>query len=183
MSELSSCFKAYDVRGKVPDEFNVDIAYSIGRAYAKFLKPTNVVVGRDIRLSGGAICRALTNGLLDSGVNVFDIGICGTEQIYFATYSEKMDGGIMVTASHNPAEYNGFKITRENGLPVGQGTGMEEIKDFVQNYEFEDAETKGGVEEKSVFEDYKNLIFSLVSKGICLFSKNIPTSFRLSANK
>ncbi len=109
-----TCFKAYDVRGRIPDQLNADIAYRIGRAYAAFLKPRKVVVGHDIRLSSREICDALTRGLTDSGVDVCDIGQCGTEEIYFATSHLQVDGGIAVTASHNPKDYNGMKFVREN---------------------------------------------------------------------
>ena len=101
-------FKAYDYRARIPHEFNADVAYRIGRAYAEFLKPKRVVVGRDIRLSSKELCEALTEGLLDSGVDVYDIGLCGTEGVYFATFAEQMDGGIMVTSSHNPPDYYGM---------------------------------------------------------------------------
>jgi phosphomannomutase len=127
MSSISG-FKAYDYRGRIPGELNPDVAYRIGRAYAEFLKPKRVVVGRDIRLSSGELCEALTRGLLDSGVDVYDIGLCGTEVVYFATFSEGMDGGIMVTASHNPPDYNGMKFVREQSRPISGDTGLQEIK-------------------------------------------------------
>lgn len=92
-----NCFKAYDIRGRVPDELNAEVAYRIGRAYAEFLKPAGVIVGRDIRLSSKSLADALARGLTDGGSDVYDIGICGTEQVYFATFHEKMAGGIMVS--------------------------------------------------------------------------------------
>ena len=107
-----SCFKAYDVRGRVPDQLNEDIARRIGRAYAEVIKPRQVVVGHDIRLTSEAIKAALTRGLLEQGVDVYDIGLCGTEEIYFATFHLETDGGIIVTASHNLADYNGMKFVR-----------------------------------------------------------------------
>ena len=123
-----SGFKAYDYRGRIPNELNPDVAYRIGRAYAEFLKPQRVVVGRDIRQSSAELCEALTRGLLDSGVDVYDIGLCGTEGVYFATFSESMDGGIMVTASHNPPDYNGMKFVREKARPISGDTGLQDIK-------------------------------------------------------
>ena len=123
-----SGFKAYDYRGRIPTELNPDVAYRIGRAYAEFLKPQRVVVGRDIRQSSAELCEALTRGLLDSGVDVYDIGLCGTEVVYFATFSESMDGGIMVTASHNPPDYNGMKFVREKARPISGDTGLQDIK-------------------------------------------------------
>lgn len=121
-------FKAYDYRARIPGELNPAVAYRIGRAYAEFLKPQRVVVGRDIRLSSDELCEALTRGLLDSGVDVYDIGLCGTEGVYFATFSEKMDGGIMVTASHNPPDYNGMKFVREQSRPISGDTGLKDIQ-------------------------------------------------------
>lgn len=121
-------FKAYDYRARIPSELNAGVAYRIGRAYAEFLKPKRVVVGRDIRLSSNELCQALTQGLLDSGVDVYDIGLCGTEGVYFATFAEKMDGGIMVTASHNPPDYNGMKFVREQSRPISGDTGLKEIQ-------------------------------------------------------
>lgn len=128
-----TCFKSYDVRGKVPDELNAEIAYHIGIAYAKFLRSKKVIVGRDVRLSSEGLCNALSEGLMDSGVDVFDIGICGTEMVYFATFNDKMDGGIMVTASHNPMDYNGMKFVRENSRPISGDSGLNAIRDMVKN--------------------------------------------------
>ena len=105
-----SCFKAYDIRGRVPDELNEDLSYRIGRAYAAFLNPSQVVLGHDVRTSSVPLADALTAGLNDSGVDVLNLGLCGTEQVYFYTAFTKSKGGIMVTASHNPAEYNGMKL-------------------------------------------------------------------------
>jgi phosphomannomutase len=128
-----TCFKAYDIRGRIPDELNTEIAYRIGRAYAEKIQPKRVIVGHDIRLSSNEIAQAVINGLLDSGVKVFDIGMCGTEEVYYATFSyqdagEKMDGGIMITASHNPKDYNGMKLVREFSKPISGDTGLNDIK-------------------------------------------------------
>jgi len=125
-----TCFKAYDIRGRLPDELNDDIAYRIGRAYAELLAPRKIVVGRDVRLSSMDLCTALTRGLTDGGTDVFDIGLCGTEEIYFSTFAEKMDGGIMVTASHNPMDYNGMKLVREESRPISGDSGLNEIRDL-----------------------------------------------------
>ncbi len=138
-----SCFKAYDVRGRIPDQLNEDIAYRIGRAYAAFLQPAKVVVGYDIRLSSLAICAALTRGLRDSGVDVFNIGQCGTEEIYFATSHLHMDGGIVVTASHNPKDYNGMKFVREESKPVSADTGLNDIKELAEKNVFAKAARQG----------------------------------------
>jgi phosphomannomutase/phosphomannomutase/phosphoglucomutase len=139
------CFKAYDIRGRIPDELNEDIAYRIGRAYAEFLKPKKIVVGRDVRLTSESLCRALSAGLTDGGSDVFDIGLCGTEEIYFATFSEKMDGGIMVTASHNPMDYNGMKLVREGSKPISGDSGLDVIKELTARNDFAPFHRKGKV--------------------------------------
>src|SRR4051794_2843938 len=126
-------FKAYDYRGRIPSELNPDVAYRIGRAYAEFLKPQRVIVGRDIRQSSAELCDALTKGLLDSGVDVYDIGLCGTEMVYFATFSEAMDGGVMVTASHNPPDYNGMKFVREQSRPISGDNGLQDIRRIAES--------------------------------------------------
>jgi phosphomannomutase len=123
-----NCFKAYDVRGRVPGELNEDLSYRIGRAYAAFLSPARVAVGRDIRFSSLPLAEALTSGLNDAGVEVWDLGLCGTEQIYFSTSHLGLDGGIMVTASHNPPEYNGMKFVREGSRPLSGDSGLHEIE-------------------------------------------------------
>jgi phosphomannomutase len=122
-----TAFKAYDVRGRIPDEINEALAYDIGRAYAGFVKPGTVAVGYDIRETSPQLARALTRGLTESGVNVLDIGLCGTEGSYFATWQWQLDGGIMVTASHNPPDYNGMKFVREGARPISADTGLKDI--------------------------------------------------------
>ncbi len=138
-----SCFKAYDVRGKVPSELNAELAYNIGRAYAAVVKPRHVAVGRDIRPSGRELAGALCRGLNDAGVDVLDIGVCGTEQVYFATFHLGLDGGIMVTASHNPPEYNGMKFVRQQGIPISGDSGLREIESLALAGKFGGALTKG----------------------------------------
>ncbi len=123
-----TCFKAYDVRGRVPAELDEELAYRIGRAYAAFLTPTRVCVGRDVRTSSLPLAEALAAGLQDSGVEVWDLGLCGTEQVYFYTSHLQLDGGIMVTASHNPPEYNGMKFVREQSRPLSGDSGLHDIE-------------------------------------------------------
>jgi phosphomannomutase len=132
MSRLTS-FKAYDVRGRIPDELNETLAYQIGQAYAAYVKPSKIAVGRDIRHSSAGLLRALTRGLTDSGVDVADIGLCGTEGVYFATFAEHLDGGIMVTASHNPPDYNGMKFVRERSRPISADTGLMEMRTLIES--------------------------------------------------
>ncbi len=128
MTRPLTCFKAYDIRGRIPDEINEDVAYRIGRAYAGFLGPDSVIVGHDIRLSGPSLAAALIEGLTDAGANVVDIGLCGTEEVYFATWHLGADGGIMITASHNPADYNGMKLVRAQARPISGDSGLNEIR-------------------------------------------------------
>lgn len=143
MSNTLSCFKAYDVRGRIPDHLNEDIAYRIGCAYATYLQPKKVVVGYDIRLTSQQLCQALTNGLRSQGVDVYNIGQCGTEEIYFSTFHENMDGGIMVTASHNPKDYNGMKFVREGSKPISGDTGLKEIQRLAEENNFAVADKQG----------------------------------------
>lgn len=122
------CFKAYDIRGRIPAELNADLCYRIGQAYAAFVQPRRVVLGRDVRASSIPLAQALAAGLNDSGVTVLDLGLCGTEQVYFYTFHTQADGGIMVTASHNPADYNGMKLVREESRPISGDSGLREIE-------------------------------------------------------
>ena len=132
-----TCFKAYDLRGRIPTELNDEVAYRVARGYAQFLKPKRIVVGRDIRLSSASLAEAVCRGLTDSGVDVYDIGVCGTEGVYFATFDGGYDGGIMITASHNPPDYNGMKFVREQSKPISGDNGLAEIRAFAERVEFE----------------------------------------------
>lgn len=151
-----TCFKAYDIRGKLGDELNEDIAYRIGRAYAQFLKPRSVVVGGDVRLTSSALKVALSNGLRDEGVDVIDLGMTGTEEVYFATSHLQVDGGIEVTASHNPIDYNGMKLVRENSIPISGDTGLNEIQRLAEENSFasSDSVVLGTLCHASVLYDY-----------------------------
>ena len=161
MEEIT-CFKAYDVRGRVPDQLNEDIARRIGRAYAEIIKPQQVVVGHDIRLSSESIKAALTEGLLEQGVDVYDIGLCGTEGIYFATSHAGMDGGIAVTASHNPKDYNGMKFVREESRPISADTGLLDIKRLAEENAFVAAATPGQLHSLDTDEAYIEHLLSYV---------------------
>jgi phosphomannomutase len=156
------CFKAYDVRGRVPEELNDDIAYRIGRAYAAFVNPSVVAVGRDIRHSSAALTQALINGLTDSGVDVRDIGIGGTEMSYFATFHRHLDGGIMVTASHNPPDYNGMKFVREQSRPISSDTGLLEIQAMVEQNDFSNPAATGRVTKLDILPDYIEHLLSYI---------------------
>ncbi len=125
------CFKAYDIRGKVPEELDADIAYRLGRAFARRLQARRVVLGRDVRDSSPMLQQALALGLEDGGAQAVDIGLCGTEEVYFATFHGGFDGGIMVTASHNPLGYNGMKLVRAGARPISGDTGLRELEQQV----------------------------------------------------
>ena len=153
-SDLTSCFKAYDIRGHIPDQFNEEIAYQIGRAYVNYLTPSEVVVGYDIRLTSRQLCDSLISGLIDGGVKVINIGQCGTEEVYFATSHLGADGGIIVTASHNPKDYNGMKLVRENSRPVSGDTGLNEIKLLAEENEFFNGDKKGYITEQNTRHAY-----------------------------
>ncbi|MFN3162497.1 MAG: phosphomannomutase [Pseudohongiellaceae bacterium] len=148
MTDEITCFKAYDIRGRIPDQLNADIAYRIGRAFVEYLAPKSVVVGYDIRLTSQELCTALTNGLTDGGADVINIGQCGTEEVYFATSHLGVDGGIVVTASHNPKDYNGMKLVRDNSKPISGDTGLKEIKALAERNDFASDKTKGSVSEQ-----------------------------------
>ncbi len=131
--QLLSCFKAYDIRGRIPSELNEDIAYRIGQAYALHLAAESVVVGHDVRHSSPVLAGAVARGLRDAGVEVIDIGLCGTEQVYFSTWRLQAGGGIMITASHNPADYNGMKFVREEARPISGDSGLDDIRRLAEN--------------------------------------------------
>lgn len=133
MPKEITCFKAYDIRGRIPDELNTDIAYRVANATAEFLHAKRIVLGRDIRHSSDELATAVAKGLTDAGVEVLDFGLGGTEMVYFATGHLQADGGIMVTASHNPADYNGLKFVREDSRPISGDTGLEEIRAIAES--------------------------------------------------
>jgi phosphomannomutase len=163
MAELT-CFKAYDIRGQLGTELDEEIAYRIGRAYAEFLKPKNVVLGGDIRLTSVALKAALSEGIRDAGADVIDIGMVGTEEVYFATSHLEADGGIEVTASHNPIDYNGMKPIREGSRPVSSDTGLLDIKRLAEANEFSPIDTakRGAYKQLSVLEAYLDHLFTYV---------------------
>lgn len=157
------CFKAYDIRGRIPDELNEEIAYKIGRAYATLLSPSNVCIGRDVRLSSESILAAVARGLNDQGCSVIDIGLCPTEEVYFATAHLKLDGGIMVTASHNPMDYNGMKLVKEKSRPISADTGLKDIEKLVIEETFKPvAAKKGSLESRSTRDEYVDHLMTYV---------------------
>lgn len=158
MEVTNKAFKAYDVRGVYPDEVNEELAYRVGRIFSAKFAAETVVVGHDIRLSGPALVEALTEGLRHGGAKVIDIGQCGTEMIYFATAHLQADGGIMITASHNPKEYNGMKLVRRGARPISADTGLKEIGEMAaaQNFAHQLAPGKslGAVEKLDIMPAY-----------------------------
>lgn len=139
------CFKAYDVRGRVPDELNEDIAYRIGRAFAQVVGPSEVVVGRDVRLDSPVLAAALARGISERGADVIDIGVCGTEEVYFQTFHRMAGGGVMVTASHNPMDYNGLKLVRDGSRPISGDSGLREIEKLTESADFHAVAEVGSV--------------------------------------
>lgn len=154
MDKISS-FKAYDIRGKVPGELNTELAYKIGRTFTKFLGAKSVVIGRDVRKSSPELSDALSKGLNDAGCDVFDLGLCGTEMIYFGTPFLNADGGIMITASHNPPEYNGLKFVKRSSVPMGYDSGLNEIEKMILNNDLgEISDQKGKIFQKDIMKDF-----------------------------
>ncbi|QIC14166.1 phosphomannomutase CpsG [Morganella morganii] len=164
MSHLT-CFKAYDIRGQIGNNLNEDIAYRIGRAYCTYLSPSDVVVGCDCRNSSEALKHALIKGITDSGCNVIDIGIVGTEEVYFATSYLNADGGIEITASHNPIDYNGMKLVREKSKPISGDTGLNEIKLLAEKNLFPDSSKKGLISRLSNLSPYVDHLFSYLDSS------------------
>jgi len=167
MQVSNKAFKAYDVRGVYPTEVNEEMAYRVGRIFSAMFAAETVVVGHDIRLSGPAIVEALTDGLRHGGTKVIDIGQCGTEMIYFATAHLKADGGIMVTASHNPKEYNGMKLVRRDARPISADTGLKEIGEMVASgdgmlHQLVPGKTLGAVEKMDIMPAYIEHLLSYV---------------------
>ncbi|MFM9872246.1 MAG: phosphomannomutase/phosphoglucomutase [Fimbriimonadaceae bacterium] len=157
MGQFLACFKAYDVRGVVPDELNPDVAYAIGRAYARYTGAKTVCVGYDIRLSGPELGDALAKGLNEEGCNVIDLGMIGTEMVYFATAFYEYDGGVMITASHNPPQYNGMKMVRQESRPISGDTGLNDIERLTQEFldgKHENGAGGGTVTKKDCYADF-----------------------------
>ena len=160
-----SSFKAYDIRGKLPHEINSEIAYRVGNATAKYLSAKKMVLGRDIRASSNELSESMALGLMDAGVDVIDIGECGTENVYYATGELKSCGGIMVTASHNPSDYNGFKIVGDNAKPISSETGLVDIRKLAESDQRLISEKKGNLEYRDLNQSYVKKIISFIDSG------------------
>ena len=159
------CFKAYDIRGQIPAQLNDDIAYRIGNATAEFLGAKRMVIGRDMRLSSAELSDSVAIGLVEAGIDVLDIGLCGTEMVYFATAHLGADGGIMVTASHNPADYNGLKLVREDAKPISADTGLTDIKTLAEGDARKADNGNGSRQRVRIFDDYIQHMLSYVDIG------------------
>lgn len=164
MGQFLPCFKAYDVRGIVPAELNEEIAERIGRAYADETGAQTVCIGYDIRLSGPSLKEALTRGLNSAGVDVVDLGLVGTEMVYFATAFYGYDGGIMITASHNPPDYNGMKMVRRESRPISGDSGLFEIERRAYEARWERS-GRGSVHTRDPYPDYVQHLLRLVDVG------------------
>jgi len=158
-----TCFKAYDIRGQLGKELNEDIAYRIGRAFAQQLSPKKVVVGGDVRLTSEALKQSLANGLMDGGSDVIDIGLCGTEHIYFATTELECDGGICVTASHNPIDYNGMKLVKKGSKPISGDSGLRDIQLLAEQNQFTRPNVRGSYSQSDISDAFTQHLMSYIS--------------------
>ena len=165
-----SAFKSYDIRGTVGKDLDASMFYRLGRAYAQVISPGQVVLGRDVRDSSPELSDALANGLMDEGVDVLDIGLCGTEEVYFATDHLNAGGGIMVTASHNPIGDNGAKVIGKGARPISRASGLAEMEALVEADDFASPTAKGARKTVDVRADYVARILSFadltISQGI-----------------
>jgi phosphomannomutase len=162
--ENLSCFKAYDIRGKLGDELNIDVAYRIGRAFAQHTQAKKTVVGGDVRLTSKELKEALAQGLIDGGCDVIDLGLCGTEHIYFATSYLNCDGGVCVTASHNPIDYNGMKLVKENSKPISGDTGLFDIKALAEKNNFDEISKRGTITKQDIQSTYIEHLFTYINQ-------------------
>jgi len=153
MNKLT-CFKAYDIRGKLGTELNEEIAYKVGRAYGQIYQPKTVVIGCDIRLTSEDLKQATIRGLNDAGVDVLDLGMTGTEEVYFAAFHLDVQGGIEITASHNPMDYNGMKLVRENSRPISADTGLKDIQSLAESEQFIEVEKKGSTQKYNILPEF-----------------------------
>jgi phosphomannomutase len=170
MKENLTCFKAYDIRGQLGTELNRDIAYRIGRAYAEHLfgahsSGNTVAVGGDARASSEALKQELATGLMDAGVDVIDLGMTGTEEVYFAAFHLPIAGAIEVTASHNPIDYNGMKLVRDNAKPISGDTGLKAIQQLAENNQFAPVVTnqKGSITQLNITQAFTQHLFTYIN--------------------
>lgn len=163
-----SAFKAYDVRGIYPETVNEEIAYATGRAFATFLAGKRIAVGRDMRLSGKKLAEEMMRGITECGVEVIDLGLISSDMLYFAVGQFDYDGGVMITASHNPKEYNGFKFCREQAIPISSETGLFEIRDLISAGTIENLpkRTAGKIVKKNILSDWVNYTLKFIDPKV-----------------
>jgi phosphomannomutase len=160
-------FKAYDIRGLYPSEINEDVVRQIGRGFAAYLKPHTIGVSRDMRVSSPALASAFIEGARGQGVTVIDYGMLGTDQLYFASVEDKLDGGVQITASHNPGAYNGIKMVREGAQPLSGDAGIGDIRDMIANDRLPPpAATPGGLRTAEILPRYVDKVMSFVDESI-----------------
>ncbi len=162
MNKLT-CFKAYDIRGKLGTELNEEIAYKIGRAYGQIYQPKTVVVGCDVRLTSEDLKQATIRGLNDAGVNVLDLGMTGTEEVYFGAFHLDVQGGIEITASHNPMDYNGMKLVRENSRPISADTGLKDIQALAESEAFVEVAHKGSTQKYNILPEFVEHLITYIN--------------------
>jgi phosphomannomutase len=166
-------FKAYDVRGTYPDQIDDDVAYRVGRGFARVLrdlrgKPEgalSVAVGRDMRLHSPTLAEAFSRGLVDEGCAVLDIGMVGTEMVYYAVGSHELDGGVSVTASHNPRQWAGFKLVREGAVPLSGDRGIPDVQRVVETEDFSQPSGQGSVEHSDLYEPFRRHVLGFIDPG------------------
>lgn len=158
----SKIFKAYDIRGVYPDEINEEDVYKIAQAYVEFVKPKIVALGKDVRESSPQLWEAVAQGFTDAGINVIDIGTISTDMLYFAVAHLKTDGGITISASHNPREYNGMKLVREEAIPISGDTGIQDMRKIAEEGKKIESETKGRVTKQNIMDGYVDHCLSFI---------------------
>lgn len=163
---ILSCFKAYDIRGKLGNELNEEIAYRIGRACAQHLNAARMVVGSDVRLTSESLKKALSNGLMDGGADVIDIGLTGTEEVYFAASHLDVDGGIEVTASHNPMDYNGMKLVARGAVPISGDSGLKAIQALAEANRFTAVAARGKLVQSSILSPFVEHLLTYIDPEV-----------------
>lgn len=157
-------FKAYDIRGLYPEQINEEVAYKVGRAFVTFLGVKNIVIGQDMRTHSPSLFKHLSKGIMDQGANIYEIGMSTTDMFYFAVEHLEADAGIMITASHNPGQYNGFKMVRHHAIPIGGESGIKDIEKIFHQNNFKEPDAKGQIIKKEgILEAYVSFIHSRVN--------------------
>ena len=164
MNKLPACIKAYDIRGRVPEDLDIDFAYRLGRAMAEMIGGQTYCVGYDVRDSSLELAQAVSRGMNEGGVDVIDLGLCGTEQTYHAVATEGLDGGMMITASHNPIGWNGMKLVRSGSRPISGDTGLHEIGHLAVSGEFSTVEKVGTTRPVDLSDSYRDFLLNFIDR-------------------